>query len=101
MSIDPSAPDAVAATIDRVLHEDFEIPEEQLLPDAALFTGLGLDSLDIVDLIVALEKAFGVKLRPRDMQGFRDIRTLGDLHALIARLRQDAAAPPPDAPHEP
>jgi acyl carrier protein len=99
MPTDSPNPDAVAATIDRVLHEDFEIPQEQLLPDAALFTGLGLDSLDIVDLIVALEKAFGVKLRPRDMTGFRDIRTLGDLHALIAQLRTEAEAHAPDAAH--
>ena len=90
-------PAAVAAIIDRVLAEDFEIPPEKLKADAALFSDLGLDSLDIVDLIVALEKAFGVKLRSRDMQGFRDVRTLGDLHGLIAKLREQAVDQAPGA----
>ena len=73
-------------TIDRVLEEEFEIEAERLKPDAALFTDLELDSLDIVDLIVALEQAFSIKIRAEAAQTFRDIRTLDDLYTAIESM---------------
>ena len=73
-------------TINRVLEEDFEISPEKLVPDAALFTDLELDSLDIVDLIVALEQAFGIKIRTEAAHSFRDVRTLGDLYETIEKM---------------
>ncbi|NOY74308.1 MAG: acyl carrier protein [Kiritimatiellaeota bacterium] len=76
-------------TIVDVLERDFEIPKEKLLPDAALFSDLELDSLDIVDLIVALEKAFDIKIRTEAAQAFRDVRTLGDLYAAVRKMRDD------------
>ena len=47
--------------VNQILEEEFEIDPQKLQPDAAIFTDLGMDSLDIVDLIVALEKAFQIK----------------------------------------
>jgi acyl carrier protein len=88
---DSISKDEVASIVDRVLQEEFEVPSEQLLPDAALFTDLELDSLDIVDLIVALEKAFGMKIRTDATQAFRDVRTLGDLHNVIFAMRGDGS----------
>ena len=75
-------------TINRVLEEEFEIEPERLVPDAALFTDLELDSLDVVDLIVALEQAFGIKIRAEAAQTFRDIRTLNDLYIAIDKMYQ-------------
>ena len=76
-------------TINRVLEEEFEIDADRLTPDAALFTDLELDSLDIVDLIVALEQAFGIKIRAEAAQTFRDIRTLNDLYTAIETMYQE------------
>ena len=76
------------STINRVLEEEFEIDAERLVPDAALFTDLELDSLDVVDLIVALEQAFGIKIRAEAAQTFRDIRTLNDLYIAIDKMYQ-------------
>ena len=73
-------------TVNRVLEEEFEISPEKLTPDAALFTDLELDSLDIVDLIVALEQAFGIKIRNNAAQTFRDVRTLNDLYNVIDNM---------------
>ncbi|MCK5845417.1 MAG: hypothetical protein KAG97_11960 [Victivallales bacterium] len=75
--------------INGVLERDFEIPSEKLRPNAALFSDLELDSLDIVDLIVALEKAFEIKIRTEAAQSFRDVRTLGDLHEAVRKMRDD------------
>jgi len=69
----------------KVFEEAFEIEPGRLKPDAHIFTDLGLDSLDIVDLVVELQKAFGVKIR--DEQDVREIRTLQDIYDFIGRIR--------------
>ena len=72
--------------INKVLEVEFEIEPNRLQPDAALFTDLELDSLDVVDLIVALEQAFNIKIRTDDAQEFRDVRTLSDLHTTVQQM---------------
>ncbi len=71
-----------------VLEDEFEIPADQLVPEANLYEDLGLDSLDSVDLIVALEKAFDFKIvRAEDEENIRAIRTLDDLYQFIESKR--------------
>ncbi|NVN97873.1 MAG: acyl carrier protein [Geobacteraceae bacterium] len=69
----------------RVFEESFEIEPGRLKADAHIFTDLGLDSLDIVDLVVALQSSFGVKIRTDEK--VREIRTLGDVYSFIARVK--------------
>lgn len=71
----------------RVFEESFEIEKERLVPEAQIFTDLGLDSLDIVDLIVALQNTFGVKIRNEEK--VRDIRTLNDIYRFISDLKNE------------
>ncbi len=71
----------------KVFVEFFEIEEARLLPEANIFTDLGLDSLDIVDLIVALQNTFGVKIRNEEK--VRDIRTLQDIYQFIAWIKNE------------
>ena len=76
----------------RVFEEAFEIEPERLVPTAHIFADLGLDSLDLVDLIVALQKAFGVRIR--NEEAVRDTRTLADIYRFIGGITQDGAAQP-------
>jgi len=62
------------------LIEDFEVETEELVPGANLKDAIGLDSLDFVDLVVAVESNFGVKLVGED---FTNIVTLQDFYNLI------------------
>ena len=71
----------------KVFEESFEIEKERLVPEANIFVDLGLDSLDIVDLIVALQSSFGVKIRNEEK--VRDIRTLQDLYQFISTIKND------------
>jgi acyl carrier protein len=71
----------------KVFEESFEIEKERLVPLAHIFTDLGLDSLDIVDLVVALQSSFGVKIRNEEK--IRDIRTLQDIYQFIAAIKQE------------
>lgn len=71
--------------IQTIFVEEFELEPEQLVPDATLFDDLGLDSLDAVDMVVALEKEFGVKVK--DEESIRSVRTLDDLHKLLLSIQ--------------
>ena len=53
----------------KFLIEDLEIDEENIAPDAKLKDDLGIDSLDFVDIVVIVEKNFGFKIKPEEMQG--------------------------------
>lgn len=81
----------IVELIDATIVEEFEIDPSLMVPEATLFDGLGLDSLDIVDLVVALEKAFKFKIR--EDKGIREIRTLGDIHRFVLQKTRAAEAP--------
>ncbi|TRZ93717.1 acyl carrier protein [bacterium] len=70
-----------------VFTESFEIPGDKLTPEANIFSDLGLDSLDIVDLVVALQKKFKVTIR--DDERVRTIRTLGDIYNFIQLIKTE------------
>lgn len=72
--------------VNNVFITAFEIDESEIKADAHIFEDLGLDSLDIVDLVVELQKAFGVKIR--DEEQVREIRTLGDIYGFIKSVKK-------------
>lgn len=73
--------------VNEVFEESFEIEAERLKPEAKIFEELGLDSLDIVDLIVALQKKFKVQIR--EDERVRKIRTLDDIYQFILALKSE------------
>ncbi len=85
----------IIALIDRSIAEEFEIDPADMAPEKTLFADLGLDSLDIVDLVVVLETAF--KLKIREEGAIRTIRTLGDIHAYVIRKKAELEGQPQKA----
>jgi acyl carrier protein len=77
----------IIAITNQVFVESFEIETEKLQPKMNIFEDLGLDSLDIVDLVVALQQKFGVKIR--NDQRVRNIRTLEDIYRFILSLKNE------------
>ncbi|MBI5664490.1 MAG: acyl carrier protein [Nitrospirae bacterium] len=71
----------------KVFEESFEIEKDRLKPEAHIFTDLGLDSLDIVDLVAALQKSFGVNIRNEEK--VRNIRTLQDIYDFISTIKRE------------
>ena len=71
------------------LAEEFELEPSQLNPEATLYEDLGFDSLDAVDMVVVLEKTFGVKLSDED--AIRKVRTVKDIFDLVIQLHNDHA----------
>lgn len=66
--------------INSALSEEFETPQEDMLPDAPMMEVLDLDSLDIVDVVVLVEKHFGFVMKKED---FRGIKTFTDFYNLV------------------
>ena len=77
----------IISTANAALAEEFELDEDQLVPEARFREELGLDSLDAVDMVVVLEQAFGFKLR--DNKAIQEIRTLDDLYKYIIRKKAE------------
>ena len=76
--------DEIADGVKKILIDLFELSEEELNDDASIYEELGLDSLDSVDLVVALEKAFDFKVvRNVDEEKIRSMRLLKDVYAFI------------------
>ncbi|NJO89243.1 MAG: acyl carrier protein [Chloroflexia bacterium] len=56
--------------------EEFEIEKEAIVPDAHLIDDLGLESLDLVDIVVIVEKEFGFKVKREDMEKIQSLENL-------------------------
>ncbi|MBM1105532.1 acyl carrier protein [Aurantibacter crassamenti] len=74
--------EVIVEKINDFLVDEFEVDEEEMSPEADLKDALELDSLDFVDLVVAVESNFGVKLVGED---FVSVKTLQDFYDLIER----------------
>lgn len=74
----------IAEIVRDVLVAEFEVDPAKVRPEAHLFSDLELDSLDGIDLIVALERKFGVKVNEESAKGFR---LVGDVCGFIAKTR--------------
>ena len=56
-----------------------DVKPEDIQDEAPLFgEGLGLDSLDAVEIVVLVQKHFGVGIRDADRSAFTSIKTLAD-----------------------
>ncbi len=70
----------IISRINAFLEEDFEVEAAALRPDASLKEALDLDSLDYIDLVVAIEGEFGFKVKPED---FQTMHTMADFYNYV------------------
>ncbi len=69
----------IVEKVNEFLIEEFEVDGEDISPEADLKETLDLDSLDYVDLVVAIEATFGVKLVGEDFVGVDNFQKFYDL----------------------
>ncbi|MBR1570004.1 MAG: acyl carrier protein [Bacteroidales bacterium] len=63
------------------LVDELEIEEEKIAGDARLKEDMGIDSLEVVDVVVLVEQEFGFKMKPED---FKTLLTLDQFCQFIA-----------------
>lgn len=71
--------EVIINTINKFLVDEFEVEEDDIQPNANLKDTLELDSLDFVDLVVAIESNFGIKLVAEDFIGIDSVQDFYDL----------------------
>ncbi|HEY0559902.1 MAG: acyl carrier protein [Mycobacterium sp.] len=77
----------VLAGLAEVLHEVAGSPVEAVTPAATFILDLDVDSLTMVEVVVACEERFGIRIPDEDLEGFR---TVGDAVTYIAAARSGA-----------
>jgi len=76
----------IISRVNDFLIDEFELEEDQLIPEASLKETLEIDSLDYVDLVVIIEKNFGFKVKGED---FANIKSLQDFYDYIIKRVQE------------
>ena len=74
----------VISKVNRVMIESLEFEEDEIKPEANLFTDLGVDSLNMVDLVIGLQREFGVPLRNEPQ--IRTLKTIGEFYDFFENL---------------
>lgn len=59
-----------------ILSEQLDIEEDEITPESRIADDLGADSLDIVDLVMAIEDEFEVEIPDEEIE---TIKTVGDV----------------------
>ena len=58
----------------RMIADQLQIDEEQVKPDASFMDDLGADSLDTVELIMALEEEFDIEIPDSEAEKIRTVQ---------------------------
>jgi acyl carrier protein len=61
--------------VKEIIAKELEVDAKQLAPEAKFIEDLGADSLDIVELVMALEEEFGIDIPDEDAD---KMKTVGD-----------------------
>ncbi|MCI9664985.1 MAG: acyl carrier protein [Lachnospiraceae bacterium] len=59
-----------------LLKEQLDLETVEIRPDSSFKEDLGVDSLDLFELVMALEDEFGVEIPPEDLE---TMNTVGDV----------------------
>ena len=64
----------VEETIVKMIAEQLDVPEDEVVPAAAFVDDLGADSLDQVELIMAMEEEFDVSIPDEDAENITTVK---------------------------
>ena len=77
--------DEIIEAVNNALVNEMELDPADIAPEKTFFDDLGLDSIDMVDLIIGLQRKFGISLREDDE--IKKVRTLGDVYDFFERFQ--------------
>lgn len=75
----------MTTTLERLLRfsaDRYQRPRASLSADADLFQSLDIDSVEVLELVTELERAFGARISDLELL---DVRSFADLAALLER----------------
>ncbi len=64
--------------IRELLANELRIPVEKITDDAAIIEDLGADSLDVVEMLMALEETFSITVPDEDVINLKTVRSVAE-----------------------
>ena len=78
---------AIEDKIKAIVAEQLGVSEDEVTPEASFTDDLGADSLDIVELVMAIEEEFGLEIPDDDAE---KIQSIGDAISYVEeRINKD------------
>ena len=65
-----------------LMAEQLGVDPGEMRPEASILEDLGADSLDVVELVMAIEEAFDIEVSDEDAEA---MRTVGDVESYVAK----------------
>ena len=73
---------SVGERVRSLIAEQLGVEPGEMRPDAGILDDLGADSLDVVEMVMAIEEAFDIEINDDDAEA---MRTVGDVEAYVVK----------------
>ena len=70
----------IPTEVKRIIKEQLDVDEKDIKPESSFIDDLGADSLDVVELVMEFEKAFGIEIPDNEAE---KISTIGEAISFI------------------
>lgn len=80
-------PEEILDKIKQIVAEQLDVPVEEIKPDADFIKDLGADSLDLTELVMAMEDEFGLEINDEVTQ------TLTNIEEVMKYIEKTQAVP--------
>ena len=61
-----------------IISKQLKIEADKIAPETNIIEDLGADSLDVVELLMAVEESFGVSVPDEDVPGLKTVKDIFD-----------------------
>ncbi|MFZ0297765.1 MAG: acyl carrier protein [Candidatus Sulfotelmatobacter sp.] len=68
----------IVEKVKQIIREQLGVEEDEITPTASFVDDLGADSLDTVELVMALEEAFNIEIPDNDAEKMRTVQDVID-----------------------
>lgn len=69
---------SVEEKVIEIIAQKLNLSKDQIKPEASFVEDLGADSLDLVELVMAMEEAFGMEVPDEDAEKLRTVKDVID-----------------------
>lgn len=80
---------SIESRMKNILYEQLRVTPAEIKPDSLLGDDLGADSLDIVEIVMALEDEFEIEIPDSDVTGFDGQCTFGKICDYVRKATKE------------
>ncbi len=69
---------SIQPKVKKIIEEQLGVDSERIKPEASFIEDLGADSLDIVELVMAMEEEFDLEIPDEDAENLKTVQDVSD-----------------------